>query len=43
MYCMATMFTIVAGKGKIKSSAAWLTCPEKEKVVLHWHVVSSCT
>jgi len=40
---MAAMFTVVAGKGKKKSSAAWLTCPEDEKVAVHCHVVSSCT
>ena len=43
MYCMAAMFTVVAGKRKEKSSATWLTCPEEEKVTVHCHVVSSCT
>jgi len=41
MYCKSAMFTIVAGKGEKKSSAAWLTCPEEEKVAVHCHVVSS--
>jgi hypothetical protein len=35
------MFTIVAGKGKKKSSAAWLTCHEEEKAAVHCYVVSS--